>query len=43
MGVHTEYNKLITTTKPKTFCFDLSKDDERNLTNETNSIIKHNF
>ena len=37
-----EYNKLVKTTEPKTFCFDLPKDVDNNLEHETNSIIKHN-
>ena len=42
MGVQIEYNKLVKTTQPKTFCFHLPKDVDNNLEHETNSIIKHN-
>ena len=42
MGVQIEYNKLVKTTQPTTFCFHLPKDVDNNLEHETNSIIKHN-
>ena len=34
-------NKLVITTEPKSFCFDLPKDAENNLEHEIYSIIKH--
>ena len=42
-GAHTEYTyiELMTTTEPKTFCFDLPKGADSNLANEIYSIIKH--
>ena len=42
MGVHIGDNKLVKTTKPKTFHFDLTKDADINLKHETYSIIKYN-
>ena len=42
MGTYIEYIKLITTTEPKTFRFELSKFAGSNLANENYSIIKHN-
>ena len=35
-------NKLVITTEPKTFCFDLPIDVDNNLELEIDSIIKHN-
>ena len=37
-----EYIKLIITTEPKTFCFDLSKDSNNYLEHKIGSFIKHN-
>ena len=42
MGVHFKYIKLIITTEPKTFHFDLPEDVDNSLANEIYSIIKHN-
>ena len=42
MGVHIDKRKFLMTTKPKTFHFDLPKDDNKNLKHETNFIIKYN-
>ena len=42
MGVYIVNNKLVITTEPKTFCFDLPIDVENNLELEIDSIIKHN-
>ena len=42
MGVHFVDNKLVITTEPKTFCFDLPKDASINLKHEIYSFIKHN-
>ena len=41
MGVHTADNKLVITTEPKSFCFDLLKDPKNNLKHEIYSIIKY--
>ena len=42
MGVYIVNNKLVITTEPKTFCFDLPIDVDNNLELEIDSIIKHN-
>ena len=42
MGVHFVDSKLVITTEPKTFCFDLPKDASINLKDEIYSFIKHN-
>ena len=42
MGVYIVNNKLVITTEPKTFCFDLPIDADNNLELEIDSIIKHN-
>ena len=39
---HIVDNKLVMTTEPKSFCFDLPKDVDNNLEHETYSIIKRN-
>ena len=36
------YIKLVITAEPKTFCFDLPKDDDNNLEHGNDSIVKHN-
>ena len=41
MGVHIVDNKLVTTTEPKTFCFDLPEYADKNMEHEIYSIIKH--
>ena len=43
MGVHTEDNKIMITTEPKTFNFDLSKDAHKNLKVEIDFIIMTEF
>ena len=42
IGVYIVNNKLVITTEPKTFCFDLPIDVDNNLELEIDSIIKHN-
>ena len=42
MEAHIEYIEIITTTEPKTFRLDLSKDADNNLANKIDSIIQHN-
>ena len=42
MGAHTEYIKLIITTEPKTFCFDLPKDFDNILEHKIDFIMRHN-
>ena len=42
MGVYIVNNKLVITTEPKTFCFDLPIDADNNLELEIDSITKHN-
>ena len=41
MRVLIAYIKLVITTEPKTFCFDLPKDGDNNLEHGNDSIIKH--
>ena len=42
MGVYIKYNMLVTVTEPKTFCFDLPKQFDKNLKHEIDFIIKYN-
>ena len=42
MGVYIVNNKLVITTEPKSFCFDLPIDADNNLELEIDSITKHN-
>ena len=42
MGVYIKYNMLVTVTEPKTFCFDLPKEFDKNLKHEIDFIIKYN-
>ena len=42
MGVIINDNKIVITTRPKTFHFDLSKDVDNNLQLKIDFIIKHN-
>ena len=42
MGVHTGVNRLVITTQPKAFYFDLTQDVANTLKHETDSFIKHN-
>ena len=42
MVVHIVYNKLVTTTEPRTFHFGLPNHADNNLEHKIDSIIKHN-
>ena len=42
MGVNINRKTFLITAKLKTFYFDLPKDDEKNLKQENDFIIKHN-
>ena len=42
MGVYLRDNKLVITTEPKTFHFNLPKDVDTNLKHEIDSVIKYN-
>ena len=43
MGVYIDVNKLVIIAEPRNIPFDLPKDVDNNLKNETDSIIKHNI